>query len=153
MFYGFTHFDREACKAVYEAHNAAVREYFSGRPDDLLEDADGQVGGAEVLGGLLGVWQDVGTPREGVELGPEGLQDPRLARLGFTSENVWHKPAKNPTLDSHRFIEANRDHGTVGDWPGIYCGRAGSLNSWTKDAEEMRKMCDLTFSLATLVNR
>ena len=37
MFYGTSHFDRDTCKAVYEAHNEAVRQYFAGRPDDLLE--------------------------------------------------------------------------------------------------------------------
>lgn len=42
LFYGFTHFDRERCVDVYEAHNAAVREYFADRPDDLLEFSMGR---------------------------------------------------------------------------------------------------------------
>ena len=37
MFYGITHFDREICRNVYDAHNAAVRAHFAGRPNDLLE--------------------------------------------------------------------------------------------------------------------
>ncbi len=41
-------------RSVYEAHNAAVREYFAGRPDDLLEMCLERGDGWAQLGAFLG---------------------------------------------------------------------------------------------------
>ncbi|MCB0337119.1 MAG: hypothetical protein KDD62_12465 [Bdellovibrionales bacterium] len=76
----------------------------------------------------------------------------KFIRLGIKSAfDDFVKLKKLPNQANHDFVYADRDYGSVVDWPGIFIGYRGTENTWKEEKEVIQDLVNLTYRLVVLL--